>query len=101
MSAASSASATGLLPVTLYKMDIQGIVYLVDPATTIAYTYDLESPTPIGKLKWSSPSAAPRIQLFDDWAARLAAKKVTWGGYPTTGETATTTATDASATATA
>jgi len=95
-------SATaGLLPVTLYKMDIQGIVYLVDPATTIAYTYDLESPTPIGTLKWSSPSLAPRIQLFDDWSARLTAKKVTWGGYPNTGETTTTTATDASATATA
>ena len=71
------------VPMTLYKMDIQGIVYLVDPATSVAYTYDLADPTPIGTLQWTSATATPRIALYADWAARLAAKKVTWPGYPT------------------
>ena len=70
---------------TFYKMDIQGIVYLVDPATSITYTYDLSDPVPIGTLLWTSPTASPRIALYDDWAARMAAKKMTWVGYPTTG----------------
>jgi hypothetical protein len=70
------------IPSTFYKLEIQGIVYLVDPVTTIAHTYDLTNPTPIGRLLWSSPAELPRISLFDDWEARLAAKKMTWAGYP-------------------
>lgn len=69
-------------PRTFYKMDIQGIVYLVDPATSIAHTYDLADPTPIGVLHWKSPTEQPRIALYDDWPARMAAKKLTWPGYP-------------------
>jgi hypothetical protein len=72
-----SAAAT-----TFYKLEIQGIVYLVDPATAIAHTYDLADPTPIGRVLWNSPATLPRITLFDDWEARLAAKKMTWAGYP-------------------
>jgi hypothetical protein len=59
---------------TFYKMDIQGIVYLVDPATAIAHTYDLEDPTPIGVVTWTDMTCPPRIALYDDWAARLDAK---------------------------
>jgi hypothetical protein len=69
---------------TFYKLEIQGIVYLVDPATTIAYTYDLSDPTPVGRVHWNSPAALPRIELFPDWQSRLTAKKMTWGGYPNT-----------------
>ena len=81
-SASASTPLTALLPSTFYKMDIQGIVYLVDPTTTIAYTYDLTDPVPIGTLQWSAPGTLPRISLFDDWSARMAAKKMTWPGYP-------------------
>jgi hypothetical protein len=59
---------------TFYKMDVQGIVYLVDPATAIAYTYDLTDPTPIGTVQWTDISAPPRITLYDDWSARLSEK---------------------------
>ena len=59
---------------TFYKMDIQGIVYLVDPATAIAHTYDLDDPTPIGVVTWTDISSPPRIALYDDWTARLDAK---------------------------
>jgi hypothetical protein len=52
---------------TYYKLDVQGIVYLVDPATSDAYTYDLSEPTKIGKITWSSAKEAPRILLVDDW----------------------------------
>lgn len=60
-----------------YKMDIQGIVYLVDPATSVAHLYDLESdtrPIPIGTLVWTSINSAPNIQLYPDWTDRIAAK---------------------------
>jgi hypothetical protein len=59
---------------TFYKMDIQGIVYLVDPATAIAHTYDLDDPTPIGVVAWTDMTCPPRIALYDDWTARLDAK---------------------------
>jgi hypothetical protein len=80
-------SAAATTATTFYKMDIQGIVYLVDPATSVAYTYDLADPTPIGTLLWDSPASPPRIALYDDWPARMAAKKVTWVAYPTPGKT--------------
>lgn len=59
---------------TFYKLDIQGIVYLVDPATATAYTYDLADPTEIGKIVWSDPKAPARIELRAGWEAILAAK---------------------------
>jgi hypothetical protein len=58
----------------LYKLEIQGIVYLVDPNTTDAYTYDLTNPTKIGHVIWTTATDAPRIQLVDDWSAILQAK---------------------------
>lgn len=59
---------------TFYKLDVQGIVYLIDPATSIAYTYDLEDPTEIGRLQWTDPTAKPTLQLRPDWEAIMAAK---------------------------
>ena len=59
---------------TFYKLDIQGIVYLIDPATSIAYTYDLEDPTEIGRLQWTDPTEKPTLQLRDDWEVIMAAK---------------------------
>jgi hypothetical protein len=59
---------------TFYKLDIQGIVYLIDPATTKAYTYDLTNPTEIGTLVWSDPKASPLIELKPDWISILTAK---------------------------
>lgn len=59
---------------TFYKLDIQGIVYLVDPTTATAYTYDLTDPTEIGKIVWSDPKEQSRIELRTDWEATLTAK---------------------------
>jgi len=59
---------------TFYKLDIQGIVYLIDPATTKAYTYDLTNPTEIGTLVWSDPKASPLIELKPEWVSILTLK---------------------------
>jgi len=59
---------------TFYKLDVQGIVYLVDPATSKAYTYDLSNPTEIGKIVWTNPNTPPAIELLENWAAILQAK---------------------------
>ncbi len=59
---------------TYYKMEIGGIVYLVDPVTTMAYTYDLTAPTQIGTVTWTDPKAAPQLTLRPDWQTVLAAK---------------------------
>ena len=59
---------------TFYKLDVQGIVYLIDPATSIAYTYDLEDPTEIGRLQWTNPTEKPLLQLCPDWSVSMAAK---------------------------
>ena len=59
---------------TFYKLDIQGIVYLIDPATTKAYTYDLANPTEVGTLVWKDPKAPPSIELKSDWLSILTAK---------------------------
>ncbi len=59
---------------TFYKLDIQGIVYLVDPVTSKAYTYDLSNPTEIGKILWSDPKATPQLELLENWASILQAK---------------------------
>ena len=58
----------------LYKLEIQGIVFLVDPNTTEAYTYDLTNPIKIGHVIWKNASDAPKIQLDADWSAILQAK---------------------------
>jgi hypothetical protein len=62
-----------------YKLDIQGIVYLVDPATGVAYTYDLTHPMEIGQIIWTDAKTAPRIRLHDDWRARMTAKVADMG----------------------
>jgi hypothetical protein len=59
---------------TFYKLDIGGIVYLVDPATAVAYTYDLEDPTEIGRVIWTDPKAPPRLERAADWNTILTAK---------------------------
>jgi hypothetical protein len=61
-------------PQTFYKLSIQGIVYLVDPVTSTAYTYDLTAPTAVGKIIWADLKAEPRIELNSDWTETLAAK---------------------------
>ena len=72
---ASLAAATASLAQrTFYKLDVQGIVYLIDPATSIAYTYDLADPTEIGRLVWTDPTEKPTLQLHPDWNAIMAAK---------------------------
>lgn len=57
-----------------YKLDIGGIVYLVDTATATAYTYDLTNPVEIGQVIWTDTKAAPQLQLREDWATVLGAK---------------------------
>jgi hypothetical protein len=59
---------------TYYKLNIQGIVYLVDPATSLAYTYDLSNPTEIGKVTWTDAKAEPQLTLKEGWAAIQQAK---------------------------
>lgn len=72
----NSSNKMSATPTTFYKLDIQGIVYLVDPATTTAYTYDLDDPVAIGKVTWLNSAEAPRITLYDDWQEILTAKKL-------------------------
>jgi hypothetical protein len=59
---------------TYYKLNIQGIVYLVDPTTSLAYTYDLSSPTEIGKVTWTDAKTEPLLVLKEGWAAIQQAK---------------------------
>ncbi len=59
---------------TYYKLDIQGIVYLVDPATLRVYTYDMTDPTEVGRLQWSDAKAEPSILLHDNWQEIMTAK---------------------------
>ena len=59
-----------------YKLEIQGIVYLVDPATALAYTYDLTNPTQIGQVIWNDSRLNPTIQLRADWSSVLEALQV-------------------------
>ena len=75
---------TSTTPTTFYKLDIQGIVYLVDPATSIAHTYDLSAPIPIGTVHWMEPTKPPQISLYDDWQTILAAKLITPSPPPAT-----------------
>lgn len=59
---------------TFYKLDIQGIVYLVDPTTSKAYTYDLSNPTEIGTILWTDSKKEPKIDLLPNWSSILAIK---------------------------
>jgi hypothetical protein len=59
---------------TFYKLDVQGIVYLIDPVTSIAYTYDLDDPVEIGRLQWTNPAEKPTLHLRPDWQEVMAAK---------------------------
>jgi hypothetical protein len=68
-------SAAPALLRTYYKLVVDGIVYLVDPATAIAYTYDLTNPLEIGRIIWTDPAAPPRIELQEDWIAKLTAAR--------------------------
>jgi hypothetical protein len=61
-------------PTTFYKLDIQGIVYLVDPATATAYTYDLANPERIGQVIWTDLGTPPRIAFRADREGVLQAK---------------------------
>lgn len=59
-----------------YKLDIRGIVYLVDTVTAFAYTYDLSNPTKVGKVIWTDSSKPPTIEFLPN-IADIMAKKVT------------------------
>jgi len=59
------------MEVILYKVVVKGIVYLVDPATSVAYTYDLAIPTELGKIVWTSPNDEPTIDFIDDYMVVL------------------------------
>ena len=66
---------TAVAATTFYKLDIQGIVYLVDPATSTAHTYDLEAPTPIGNVHWIDSTKPPQISLYAGWEKILTTKR--------------------------
>jgi hypothetical protein len=60
-----------------YKLDVRGIVYLIDPTTSDAYTYNLSDPVKIGKIVWTNTQEKPHINLVTDWSDimnKLAAK---------------------------
>lgn len=46
---------------TLYKLKVQGIVFLVDPITTIAYRYDTTEP--VGRIVWTALTDEPRLVI--------------------------------------
>jgi len=59
---------------TFYKLNIEGIVYLVDPQSSKAYLYDLSDLTEIGKVIWTDPKQDPKMELLSNWSEILAAK---------------------------
>jgi hypothetical protein len=59
------------MEIILYKVVVKGIVYLVDPATSVAYTYDTAFPTELGKIVWTSPNDEPTIDFLDDYMVVL------------------------------
>jgi hypothetical protein len=59
----------------LYKLNCGGIVYLVDPKTARAYTYDVTNPTPIGHIVWNDPKTLPWIDLDESWQTTLETKR--------------------------
>lgn len=76
---ATVATAAATAATTFYKLPVNGIVYLVDPATAKAYTYDLTNPLEIGQIIWTTPTAPPQIDLCADWAAKLTAARASIG----------------------
>lgn len=60
---------------TYYKLDVQGIVYLVNPTNSTAYTYDIENPTEIGRVVWTDPTKAPRMELLPTWRDIMITKR--------------------------
>ena len=61
-------------PTCYYKLLMNGIVYLVDPHTAIAYTYDVTSPLAIGTVEWLNPDEQPVLTLYPNWRELQAAK---------------------------
>jgi hypothetical protein len=59
---------------TFYKLNIEGIVYLVDPQSSKAYLYDLSDLTEIGRVIWTDPKQDPKMELLPNWSEILAAK---------------------------
>jgi len=47
----------------LYKLNVQGIVVLVDPITATAYRYDTTEP--VGQIQWTDLNNEPRLILKD------------------------------------
>lgn len=58
-----------------YKVNCRGMVYLVDPMTSNAYTYDLSDPTEIGTIVWPNPAAEPTIQFLENYMEILTQKR--------------------------
>ncbi len=56
---------------TYYKLEVQGMVYLIHSQTADAYTYDLSNPVKIGKIIWTNAKAEPTLQLQEDWQTIL------------------------------
>lgn len=49
------------MELTLYKLKVQGIVFLVDPITTVAYRYDTTEP--VGRIVWTTLGEEPRLVI--------------------------------------
>ena len=64
-----------------YKLDIHGIVYLVETTTAKAYTYDLSNPTEVGKVIWTDNTTPPTIEFLPN-IADIMAEKVTSSSAP-------------------
>lgn len=52
-------SPTHIMERNLYKLNVQGIVFLVDPITAIAYRYDTTEP--VGHIVWTDVTTEPRL----------------------------------------
>ena len=65
---------TSTMERTFYKLNIEGIVYLVDPQSSKAYLYDLSDLTEIGKVIWTDSKQDPKMELLSNWSEILAAK---------------------------
>jgi|GEM_PF-6177531 len=61
-----------------YKLCCEGIVYLIDPKTAAAYTYDLNAPLKIGQLIWENQTTQPSVKLDADWQQKLAIRRQTY-----------------------
>lgn len=69
-----------------YKLDVRGIVYLVDPVTSDAYTYNLSDPVRIGKIEWTNSQEKPLIHLAAGWQDLLNVAKTKGDHAQVTGE---------------